>query len=731
MAAPLLEDLSESLGSPEPAVRLILSILIGNFLAQVRVSLCTGIPAVLVPPARHSYTFVPRVLWAGTSSIQLWLSDLSLRSMHPCPIPDAEAYGKDGNNCPVQLYLSNGEVSWCFLSPLHPGLLYSFSTLYSFFARCQTLTAVVQVYLLAGYYYTATEEYDIKWTMPHCVLTLKLVGLSFDYYDGGKDPSQLSLEQKSAALPSVPSLLEVYGFSYFYGGFLVGPQFTLRSYQKLVAGELTDCPGQPPNSIIPALKRFALGFLCLVIYAIFSPYYPDSYYLTDEYEEGVCILTGLGYNGVVDGKHRWDACANMKVWLFETTPLFGGTISSFNINTNAWAARHVFKRLKFLGNKTLSHVTTLLFLTIWHGLHSGYILCFSMEFFIITVERQALALVRDSPLLTKLANSALYPLIYVVQQFIHWLFMGYPLVPFCLFTYDKWLKVYSSVYFCGHVFFLVAFLIMPYLRKALVPKKERSQMDRMNFLSFFLLCLTSVASGNKGQFLILLTVNCERVRGDALDLSWEHTDLSSLFGLSSSLCRSANKHKPWIETEYQGIVMENDNTVLLNPPLFALDKDAPLHYAGNTNSNYIASSLILYCYIKQYRMRELFEAVVLDRSTGEGLVRSKEPLDCESQREHSFTIQATTAERDLMEATVHVRVNDVNEFSPVFVERRYEASVPEGRLFDRIVRVEALDADCSPQYSQICFYDIITPNVPFAIDNDEPPNSIFSSVFNS
>lgn len=29
--------------------------------------------------------------------------------------------------------------------------------------------------------------------------------------------------------------------------------------------------------------------------------------------------------------------------------------------------------------------------------------------------------------------------------------------------------------------------------------------------------------------------------------------------------------------------MENDNTVLLNPPLFALDKDAPLHYAGNIN----------------------------------------------------------------------------------------------------------------------------------------------------
>lgn len=36
---------------------------------------------------------------------------------------------------------------------------------------------VWQTYLLTGYYYTATDEYDIKWTMPHCVLTLKLIGM--------------------------------------------------------------------------------------------------------------------------------------------------------------------------------------------------------------------------------------------------------------------------------------------------------------------------------------------------------------------------------------------------------------------------------------------------------------------------------------------------------------------------------------------------------------------------
>ncbi|KAK2101558.1 Calsyntenin-3 [Saguinus oedipus] len=70
------------------------------------------------------------------------------------------------------------------------------------------------------------------------------------------------------------------------------------------------------------------------------------------------------------------------------------------------------------------------------------------------------------------------------------------------------------------------------------------------------------------------------------------------------------------------------------------------------------------------------------------------------------------------EATVHVRVNDVNEFAPVFVERLYRAAVTEGKLYDRILRVEAVDGDCSPQYSQICYYEILTPNTPFLIDND-------------
>ncbi|XP_067832962.1 calsyntenin-3-like, partial [Heptranchias perlo] len=193
--------------------------------------------------------------------------------------------------------------------------------------------------------------------------------------------------------------------------------------------------------------------------------------------------------------------------------------------------------------------------------------------------------------------------------------------------------------------------------------------------------------------------------------------ISAVFGcllIARCICDKANKHKPWIETEYQGIVMENDKTVLLNPPLFAIDKDAPLHYAGEI------------CTFKIHGQNVPFEAVVLDKMTGEGLIQAKDLVDCEVQKEHSFTIQAQDCgegpDRSNMKrshkAIVHVRVNDVNEFAPVFVEKLYQVSVTEGRLYEQMVKVEAVDGDCSPQYSQICFYQILTPEVPFVIDND-------------
>ncbi|XP_077459005.1 calsyntenin-1 isoform X3 [Stigmatopora argus] len=185
-----------------------------------------------------------------------------------------------------------------------------------------------------------------------------------------------------------------------------------------------------------------------------------------------------------------------------------------------------------------------------------------------------------------------------------------------------------------------------------------------------------------------------------------------------------NKHKPWIETTYHGIVTENDDKVLLDPPLIALDKDAPLRYAESFEVTLTKEGEI--CGFRIHGQNVPFEAVVLDKSSGEGIIRAKEKLDCELQKEHTFTIQAYDCGegpdganmKKSHKATVHIQVNDLNEYSPVFKDKSYKATIIEGKKYDSILKVEAVDADCSFQFSQICNYEIVTPDVPFTIDKD-------------
>jgi lysophospholipid acyltransferase 5 len=43
-------------------------------------------------------------------------------------------------------------------------------------------------YLVVGYFALNKDTYDISWTMPHCVMTLRLIGLAMDVHDGQKNP---------------------------------------------------------------------------------------------------------------------------------------------------------------------------------------------------------------------------------------------------------------------------------------------------------------------------------------------------------------------------------------------------------------------------------------------------------------------------------------------------------------------------------------------------------------
>uniref|UniRef100_UPI00358F4E50 calsyntenin-1-like n=1 Tax=Myxine glutinosa TaxID=7769 RepID=UPI00358F4E50 len=176
-----------------------------------------------------------------------------------------------------------------------------------------------------------------------------------------------------------------------------------------------------------------------------------------------------------------------------------------------------------------------------------------------------------------------------------------------------------------------------------------------------------------------------------------------------------NRHRPWLAKVYHGVVKEGEQMVTMDPPLIAIDKDAPLSYAGEICGFRISGP-----------GAASFEVVLVDGRSGEGIVRALEPVGCgpSAHRELSFILHAYDCgdglgganQRKSHKATVHVRVKSVNRHTPVFGRTSYNGSVTEEHVGEPLVHVEATDTDCTPQYGNVCDYQLMTPDVPFTVD---------------
>uniref|UniRef100_A0A1L8D692 Lysophospholipid acyltransferase 5 n=1 Tax=Plutella xylostella TaxID=51655 RepID=A0A1L8D692_PLUXY len=351
-------------------------------------------------------------------------------------------------------------------------------------------------YLLAGYIGTESEDYDITWTMPHCVLTLKLIALSFDLWDGEKmkNGKELSANNKKTALVNVPSFAEMVGFVYFPSCFLVGPIFSFKRYHDFITDKFpldknpAEYEGQAMTKMIQGLAYVIAHQVGVGVFnaryrqsaefweaSIFSRHvycglwahfvlykYISCWLLT----EASCIRFGLSYNGVKNSEDTWDGCNNIRLMRFETATKFHHYIESFNCNTNHFAAEYIYKRLKFLGNREASQFFTLLFLAVWHGTRSGYYVTFLNEFLIIFMEKELEPIISRTEIYHKVwDNTAGKYILYALLKLYTIVYMGWSLVPFDLKVYNKWMGVYASLYFSGFLLFIPwAFAYKPLLK---------------------------------------------------------------------------------------------------------------------------------------------------------------------------------------------------------------------------------------------------------------------------
>ncbi|ORX89305.1 MBOAT-domain-containing protein [Basidiobolus meristosporus CBS 931.73] len=385
------------------------------------------------------------------------------------------------------------------------------------------------IYLLGGYYSNSLETYDITWTMPQCILCLRMIGLSWDFYDGRhestskveqnppkdkepdstprsptvKQPSNTPASFIDAALPTLPPYLEVLGYSYFFGAFLIGPQFSFSLYKRFLnlQPQPKDNHSLPDGAYTRTLRCIGVGVFYLALQQLIGSHYPMLFTTTTKYAQlpfldkfiymwiagkfGTGVLCGISFNGYDEaGNPRWDCLANVDIYKYETATSLTQIIESFNMNTSIWSKLYVFKRLKFMGNKNLSTFFTLLFLAIWHGVHAGYFLCFATEFIDVIGERIGAQLLAPYVQWMYVSNSrsTKAALCRQAHKLFTWFLttsaLHYAVVPLELLLMRETLVAWSHVYFFG-TFAIFGLIALGSVKSQLV-KRERSAIKKIN-----------------------------------------------------------------------------------------------------------------------------------------------------------------------------------------------------------------------------------------------------------
>lgn len=345
-------------------------------------------------------------------------------------------------------------------------------------------------YYLIGIMMQEMDEYGhypLNWLTPQCVLLLRMIGLAFDMFDGHKEPASLSSDQKESAFYAAPTLTEMLAFSFFPGGFLIGPQFSLVRLRKLMDGKLIE-NSEPltQQRYQEAGKQMLIGTSILLVQQLLNSwYFTPVFYTSKEFlnlnflgkilfvcvtghlsiikylaiwtvNDGVCVITGLGYRKSPETeKVSWDAVSNSKLLEFTRITKFKDLIGCYNINTNAWVLKYVHKRLRFLNMRLVSHFCSLFFLAIWHGFHVGYFTVFALQFLVMNAERAFMEVASCSYWIQEMwAHPKLGRLISSIGGFIYvHAFLGYCMIEFTLLKWNIYKPVMDSIYWYGHLFF--------------------------------------------------------------------------------------------------------------------------------------------------------------------------------------------------------------------------------------------------------------------------------------
>ncbi|KAI3641463.1 hypothetical protein MIR68_000593 [Amoeboaphelidium protococcarum] len=292
----IVQRLANAVGASEEALRLMVGILLSIVISFVWFKVFIQARNQL-QPLHRSQLGVQHLV---NISIGLWLAWF--------------LYGADFIHFPIA-------ITGCW------SILYLTPSKRAYFGHVSVCIFIMAYLLVSYYFYSSVEDYSVDFTTSFCVLTLRLIGFSFDCLDGvrlnakngqkqngaqinGKvDSTQSTVSYQSTAgaavsqrpvngkqktiwdnveLTEMPSLVETLSYCMFFNGFIVGPQLPFKAfidYMTLDKFSVTESDGKSkvraPNSINSyALRCFIYGVLYIGLQQALSPMFPSLYMAT-------------------------------------------------------------------------------------------------------------------------------------------------------------------------------------------------------------------------------------------------------------------------------------------------------------------------------------------------------------------------------------------------------------------------------------------------------------------
>ncbi|KAI9478450.1 MAG: MBOAT, membrane-bound O-acyltransferase family-domain-containing protein [Benjaminiella poitrasii] len=356
------------------------------------------------------------------------------------------------------------------------------------------------------------------------IITIKLSSYGFSRMDGysprqatTKSTSSISTHAEKMKIVNEPTLLQYFGWVFFFGGFLAGPSCEYMDYIHFVETPTPENQGTssvPSSSWLPALRRLgkSLIFMAIIVslgsrFNYFEALKPEwsylpfwkkvlfiqlsgfltrcKYYCIWYLSEGACILSGFGFHGLDSkGKPRWDRLNNVNVLDCEFAQSYKQLSENWNIGANHWLRHYVYLRFQQLHPKNSIGTTlkTYIVSSMWHGFHPGFYFFFIIAAILQLMARQVRRTIR--PLFISAVDQTpirYWKAFYDVCTWIASIGFLNMLVPcFDLLYVTRIMYVWRQVYYCHFILMVVGSLLFWVMKPQLLrlQKKRLSAMQQ-------------------------------------------------------------------------------------------------------------------------------------------------------------------------------------------------------------------------------------------------------------